>query len=159
MKPNGVRAAAIRRIGVLPEAFSGQIYAASVDASTIRFAEAGAVHSAVEDVDGDGDLDMVLHFRVQDTSLADIYAGLLADDINQDGVLDSNRQTAVISLFGNTSDGGEFVASDEVDLFFSGKALRNLLEELAMAGAHQEQARQGALARLGHLTDGHLHQL
>ena len=55
--------------------------ASQVDASTVVFAGANAVHSALEDVDGDGDLDMILHFRVQETNLADIYAQLLADDI------------------------------------------------------------------------------
>ena len=39
-----------------------------------------------------------------------------------------------MSLFGETIDGAEIFGTDEVDLFFSGKALRDLLDELAMAG-------------------------
>jgi predicted outer membrane repeat protein len=108
--------------------------ASLVNASTVQFAGANAVHWALEDVDGDGDLDMVLHFRVQDTNLADLYAQLLAEDIDEDGVLDSNRQTATVSLTGRTATDEYFAGFDEVDLFLSGKNLRDLLEELAAAG-------------------------
>ena len=108
--------------------------ASQVDASTVLFAGAGVVHGALEDVDGDGDLDMILHFRVQETNLADVYAQVLADDINGDGVRDSKRQTAAISLSGESTGGEGIVGTDDVDLFFSGKALRNLLDELALGG-------------------------
>jgi hypothetical protein len=104
--------------------------AATVDASTVRFAEADAVHSALEDVDGDGDLDLVLHFRVQDTNLADVYAQLLAEETDGDGF----RQSAVVSLSGETMDGEEILGTDEVNLFFSGRALWELLDSLALAG-------------------------
>jgi hypothetical protein len=109
--------------------------AGQVDASTVVFAGASAVHSAMEDVDGDGDLDMVLHFRVQETNLADLYAQLLAEDINQDGALDSNGQSAAVSLTGETVGDECFEGFDDVDLFLSGKNLRDLLEDLAEAGA------------------------
>jgi hypothetical protein len=109
--------------------------ASQVDASTVVFAGASAVHSALEDVDGDGDLDMVLHFRVQDTNLADLYAQLLAEDINEDGILDSNRQSAAVSLTGQTAADECFEGFDDVDLFLSGKNLRDFLEDLAAAGA------------------------
>ncbi len=62
-----------------------------------------------------------------------LYAQLLADDIDGDGILDSNRPTTAISLTGETTDGKEIVGRDEVDLFFAGKALRDLLDELAPA--------------------------
>ena len=92
-----------------------------VNASTVVFAGASAVHGALEDVNGDGDLDMVLHFRVQDTNLADIYyAQLLAEDL-KDGVLDSNHQTAAVSLTGRTATDEYFAGFDDVDLFLSGK--------------------------------------
>ena len=46
--------------------------ASTVAAQTVRFGpgEAAAVQSALEDVDGDGDVDMVLHFRTQQTGIA-----------------------------------------------------------------------------------------
>ena len=108
--------------------------ASQVDAGTVVFAGASAVHSAMEDVDGDGDLDMVLHFRVQETNLADLYAQLLADDIDEDGILDSNRQSAAVSLTGQTDADECFAGFDDVDLFLSGRNLRAFLEDLAAAG-------------------------
>jgi len=108
--------------------------ASLVNASTVVFAGANAVHWALEDTDGDGDLDMVLHFRVQDTNLADVYAQLVADDLDEDGVLDSNHQAATVSLTGLTATDEYFQGFDEVDLFLSGKHLRDLLEDLAANG-------------------------
>ena len=105
-----------------------------VDAGTVVLVGASVVHSAMEDVDGDGDLDRVLHFWVQETNLADIYAQLLAEDMDEDGVLDLKRQTAAVSLFVETTDDEGIVGMGKLDLFFSGKALRELLDELAMAG-------------------------
>lgn len=47
--------------------------AGAVDPTTILFGATGIevapVHSAMEDVDGDGDLDMILHFVTQDTGI------------------------------------------------------------------------------------------
>ena len=93
------------------------------------------MQSALEDVDGDGDLDMVLHFRVQDTKLADIYAELLADDPGADGIPNSSHRTASVSLTGRTATDEYFAGFDEVDLFLSGRDLRAFLEHLAEAGA------------------------
>jgi hypothetical protein len=102
--------------------------AALVDAGSVQFAGAYAVHSALEDVDGDGDLDMVLHFCVQETNLADVYAGLLAEDPT------SKHQSASLRLEGKTIYDELFAGEDFADLFLAGKSLRELLEELALQG-------------------------
>jgi uncharacterized delta-60 repeat protein len=109
--------------------------ASQVHVGTVLFAGAHAVQSAFQDVNGDGRLDLLLHFRTQDTALRSLYEQLLADDINGDGVLDSNHQTAEVSLTGETVDDVLIEGFDDMDLFLSGKKLRSLLDELAAAGA------------------------
>jgi uncharacterized delta-60 repeat protein len=109
--------------------------ATRVNATTVLFAGASTVAWSLEDVNGDGRLDMVLQFRTQDTNLQAIYEQLLADDINEDGILDSNQQTATIALTGSTTDDELFEGSDTLDLFLTGRNLRELLAELAAAGA------------------------
>jgi len=46
--------------------------ATTVDPDTVTFGPDGAsaMHSALEDVDIDGDIDMILHFKTQDTGIA-----------------------------------------------------------------------------------------
>ena len=105
-----------------------------VNVGSVRFAGAAAVQWALEDVNGDGRLDMVLQFRTQDPNLRAVYEQLLADDINEDGVLDSNHQEATVTLTGLTDD-DEFEGSDAIDLFLSGRNLCDLLADLAAAGA------------------------
>ncbi len=104
--------------------------AATVDPNTVVFAYALPVSSLLKDVDGDGRLDLVLTYNVQDTNLGAIYDQLLLDDLNGDGVLDSSRQEASVSVVGTTADGTDFIGSDTVNLFLSGKSLRDLLDEL-----------------------------
>src|SRR5262249_13046482 len=106
--------------------------AARVDAATVRFAGAAAVQNSLEDVDHDGDLDMVLHFRAQQTILRSIYEELLIDDHDGDGIIDSTQQVATVALTGETTDHVLIQGSDQVKLFLSGKSLRQLL--LALFG-------------------------
>jgi hypothetical protein len=72
--------------------------ASSVDPSTVRFGrkgnEAAPLRSSLEDVDGDGDVDLLLHFATQQT-------GLRCGDSSA-------------RLTGNTFDGQEIEGSDSV---------------------------------------------
>ena len=61
--------------GVIPVAIltTGTFDATGVNSTTVRFGatgtEAAPVQSALEDVDGDGDTDVILHFNTQDTGV------------------------------------------------------------------------------------------
>jgi hypothetical protein len=60
--------------GVIPVAVltTDTFDAATVEPTTVRFgvaSEATPVQSALEDVDGDGDTDMIFHFRIQDIGI------------------------------------------------------------------------------------------
>jgi hypothetical protein len=62
--------------------------ASTVAPSTVRFGasgtEAGPVHSALEDVDGDGDTDMILHFNTKATGIqcGDTAASLTGETLD-----------------------------------------------------------------------------
>jgi hypothetical protein len=107
---------------------------ARVDLGTIRFAGAAVFQWSRSDINGDGRQDLVLHFRTQDTNLRTLYEQLLIEDQNEDGILDSTRQQAQVSLTGQTVGGDAFEGSDELTLFLAGKALRDCLTSLAAAG-------------------------
>jgi hypothetical protein len=72
--------------------------ASTVDPTTVRFGitgtEAAPVHSALEDVDGDGHTDLILHFNTQAT-------GIQCGDVSA-------------SLTGKTFSGQEIVGSDSI---------------------------------------------
>jgi hypothetical protein len=108
--------------------------ATRANVSSVRFAGATPIASEFHDEDHDGLLDLVLKFWRQETQLRDIYTQLLIDDANADGVLDSTRQIAEVFLTGRTIEQDLFEGSDEVNLFLSGKALRDLLTSLAQQG-------------------------
>jgi len=63
--------------GVIPVAIltTGDFDAASVNVTTVLFGkegnEAAPVHYALEDVDDDGDIDMILHFKTQETGIGE----------------------------------------------------------------------------------------
>jgi hypothetical protein len=71
-----------RNKGVIPVAVltTDTFDASTVDPTTVFFGEAAPVHSALEDIDRDGNTDLILHFRTQDTGIAcgDTSASLTA---------------------------------------------------------------------------------
>jgi len=75
----------LNSMGVVPVAIltTGSFDAATVDPESAAFAGASAAHWAMEDVDGDGDVDMILHFRVPETNLiaTDSEACLTAETV------------------------------------------------------------------------------
>lgn len=94
--PNSIN---INNKGVIPVAIltTDDFDAADVNADTIKFGlgDASSVHSGhLEDVDSDGDIDLVLHFNTQD-------AGIGADDTQA-------------TLTGETNDGQKIEGSDSV---------------------------------------------
>ncbi len=130
--------------GVIPVAILGSasFSVSQVDVNSVLFAGAHAIHSAFQDVNGDGIPDLVLQFRTQDTNLLTAYQNLLAaaDAIGGNsvvGALDtgvSTHQSTSVLLTGNTLLGGLFDGGDMADLFLAGDPLRQLLNQLAAQG-------------------------
>ena len=77
--PNSIN---LKSKGVVPVAIltTEDFDASTVDPETVEFAGASPVRWAIEDVDGDGDMDMILHFKTQDISIqaGDTEASLTA---------------------------------------------------------------------------------
>ncbi len=76
--------------GVIPVAIltTDEFDATTVDGATVRFGpnEAEQEHYALEDIDNDGDVDMILHFRTQDTGIGpdDDEVTLIGETLNGD---------------------------------------------------------------------------
>ena len=80
---------------------TGDFDATTVDSDTVEFAGASPVRWTMEDVDGDGDTDLLFHFKTQELNL------------------DKNSTEA--TLTGYTS-GGEFIwGTDTVNIVPKGK--------------------------------------
>lgn len=84
--------------GVVPVAIltTGTFDAATVDPTTVRFAGAPMLRWTLEDVDSDGDQDMVLHFRTEQLNL--------------------DPSSTEATLTGETKDGTAFQATDVVQI-------------------------------------------
>jgi hypothetical protein len=65
--------------------------AGRIDVASVLFAGAGAASSRLRDVDSHGLRDLVLRFNIQETELRTNCEVLVAEDLNEDGKLDSNR--------------------------------------------------------------------
>jgi hypothetical protein len=111
---------------------SASFDAATVDISTVQFAGAGVKSYGFEDVNRDGRLDLVLHYRIEDTNLRNVYAQLLLDDYYADGTLDSTKQQTTLLLSGRTTDGKLWEGLDSATLFESGQTLKDLLAALGL---------------------------
>lgn len=105
--------------------------AATVDVGSVRFAGGAAILSSLEDVNHDGRLDLVLHFRIAYTNLREMYAQLLFTDA-ADGTLDMTRQKTTLLLSGGTTNGGLWEGLDAATLFMTGQELDSLLNALAL---------------------------
>ena len=104
LKSNGVVPVAILTTSVA-DGDSLDFDAASVDTSTIEFgdtrdgfARVGALRTALEDVDGDGDLDLIVHFSTR--------------EIRNSGALDADSVDAILAA--ETLDGTELFGIDSV---------------------------------------------
>jgi hypothetical protein len=70
--------------------------ATTVDPTTVHFGptgtEAAPVHSALEDVDGDGDTDMILHFKTRDADIewGDTSASLTGETVGGQAIKGSD---------------------------------------------------------------------
>jgi len=124
--------------GVIPVAVltTDVLDATTVDFATVRFEGATPVQASTEDVDGDGDADLILHFATQETTLLETYAALLLIDVGEDGFLDSHIQPFSASLTGRTTAGVAFSGEDDVELLLTGKALDDLLDQLLGDGEY-----------------------
>ena len=73
IKPGDVNSFNLKSKGRIPVAIltTEDFDATEVDTGTVRFGPglARPAHHAVEDVDEDGDLDMILHFKTQETGI------------------------------------------------------------------------------------------
>lgn len=98
--------------------------AALIDTTTIVWASTIATKSSLKDVDGDGDLDLVLEFKLSETDLVDRYRDALAVDPS------NYHQTVAVPLTGRTVDGDRIVGSADIDLVMMGKALRDILASI-----------------------------
>ncbi len=98
--------------GVIPVAIytTADFDAATIDGSTVKLAGVNADHFALEDVDGDGDLDLILHFDTQD----------VIDSLGID--LDSGESVTVdAKLTGQTIDDVFIEGFDTIEFFQPGK--------------------------------------
>ncbi|MBA7569753.1 hypothetical protein ES708_11494 [subsurface metagenome] len=99
--PNSIN---LKSRGVLPVAVltTDDFDASTVDPSTVVFADASPVRWTMEDVDSDGDLDLLLHFKTQELNLTE--------------------ESTEVTLTSETVDGQPIQGTDTVNIVPKGKA-------------------------------------
>jgi len=110
----------IKSKGVVPVAIltTGSFDAGTVDPESVQFADATPVRWKLEDVDGDGDKDMLLHFKTQELNLVSAQeVGALSAQSAESGANASKKA----KLTGKTADGYQVSASDSVRIISSNK--------------------------------------
>ena len=92
--PNSIN---LKSKGVVPVAVLSDVTfdATTIDPVTVKFAGASPLRWAIEDVDHDGDMDMIFHFKTQE-------------------LLDLDEDSTEATLSGETLDGIAFSPSDAV---------------------------------------------
>lgn len=106
--------------GVVPVAIltSDNFDAGTVDPKSVKFAQAAPVRWTLEDVDGDGDKDMLFHFNTQDLVLvSDQEMNLLSAKAADVSASAAKKAT----LTGKTADGYQVNGSDSVKIVSSKK--------------------------------------
>lgn len=103
---------------------TAQFDARLIDTSTVVWAGAGVYRSSLKDVDRDGDLDLVLKFRLRETNLVDLYRTALSQDSSE------SRQSVSVGLTGRTTSGASIFGDSTVELFMTGRSLRDMLDSL-----------------------------
>lgn len=106
--------------GVVPVAIltTDNFDAGTVDPKSVQFAQAAPVRWTLEDVDGDGDKDMLFHFNTQDLVLvSDLEMRMLSAKATDVSASAAKKAT----LTGKTADGYQVNGSDSVKIVSSKK--------------------------------------
>ena len=102
--------------GVVPVAVltTDDFDAGTIEPDTVTFAGAAPVRWKLEDVDDDGDVDMLFHFRTHDLKLDESITKAA-------GAAESTETTLRLRLTGNRTDGEVIQGTDEVRIVVPGK--------------------------------------
>lgn len=92
----------------------------SVVIDTVAFTGVTVATSSYKDVDLDGDLDLLMQFRIPQTDLRAMYTDLLMQD-DLRGIFDRSKHEITMTLTGRTKDGATLEGSGTLGLFDMGR--------------------------------------